>query len=141
MSKVREFLEYYAKAAKGVPAGRKAEEALVELCDMERRLAASENRDAITREAQALIQSAAERLRKEGAASSDELRAAEARGFERAREKAEAVAERYRAERETLATNEFAAEREVKAQAALVGGWSEAERIRDDIRAMKDETP
>lgn len=47
-----------------------------------------ESQIAANREAMDLINRAAERLRKEDAASTDELRAAEARGFERSREKA-----------------------------------------------------
>lgn len=50
---------------------------------------------------------------------------------------AEAIAERCRKERETLATNEWAAERPATAQASLEGKMSEAERIRDAIHARR----
>lgn len=59
-------------------------------------------------------------------------------GFEKAREVAEGVAERCRKERETLSTNEYAATRGEVAQASVIGKMSEAERIRDAIRAMRD---
>ena len=50
---------------------------------------------------------------------------------------AEAIAERCRKERETLANNEHKASRGVAAQSSLLGKQSEAERIRDAIRARR----
>lgn len=95
---------------------------------LEAEVAALENRDATTREACELINSAAERLRQDGVTpvDADALKQAEARGFERA--KKTAAAEAYEAA--------------LSAQRAGLFDVADALHNRGDhIRAMKDETP
>lgn len=118
------------------------------LAELESRLRALETRDAATREACDLIQSAAERLRREGADASpvdaDALRSAEARGFDRARERAASMAtfaadaaseRRERAKTAPTDAMQRTAYRTAEAQ------WDVLAPLSDDIRAMKDETP